>query len=292
MDSKLIGKLLKKKRKELHLSQSEMSKDVLSYSYYSKVERGIHDINIQDLINILTNHNINVYLFFKELGVISEREEWVACLQKIQKAFYLQKITDLENLQSNISNSTKLGTLKKEELIELIILVKYIIENKVSSLPEKTKKYFKHTFMNYENWDNNSLQIFAWSMVIYRSFELTYLVKRIVKKYSNIEEYKIYTQVLIASIIVNYLVNIYNNTTEKKDMAFIHQCWTFLKRMPYTETLGMYKMMGKCVLALIEDDNETVELIISSWRVCGLDSLIQRLPKKIVNSDNLNINKI
>jgi DNA-binding XRE family transcriptional regulator len=40
-----IGEALKETRKRLHLSQTEMAGNVLTKSYYSKIERGIHEIN-------------------------------------------------------------------------------------------------------------------------------------------------------------------------------------------------------------------------------------------------------
>lgn len=48
-----IGEALKKERKELELSQTEMAGDVLTKSYYSKIERNQYEIKVIDLIKIL-----------------------------------------------------------------------------------------------------------------------------------------------------------------------------------------------------------------------------------------------
>ncbi|ERJ41732.1 hypothetical protein N581_06030 [Lactobacillus jensenii MD IIE-70(2)] len=63
-----IGEALKITRKKLNLSQSEMAGDVLTKSYYSKIERGIHEINAQDLIDILNLHGIRIQDFFEEFN--------------------------------------------------------------------------------------------------------------------------------------------------------------------------------------------------------------------------------
>ena len=55
-----IGKELKKLRLELGLSQTEMVGDILTKSYYSKIERGLHEINAKDLIEILERNRVNI----------------------------------------------------------------------------------------------------------------------------------------------------------------------------------------------------------------------------------------
>ena len=45
-----IGEALKKERKDLGLTQTEMAGNILTKSYYSKVERGQHEIKAIDLI--------------------------------------------------------------------------------------------------------------------------------------------------------------------------------------------------------------------------------------------------
>ena len=59
----MIGPLLKKKRKELNLSQENFVKDVLSVSQYSRVEQGKQDLKVGDLLKILINNNIEINSF-------------------------------------------------------------------------------------------------------------------------------------------------------------------------------------------------------------------------------------
>ncbi len=62
-----IGEALKKERKDLSLTQTEMAGNILAKSYYSKVERGQHEIKAIDLIEILRLHNIEVSRFFSQI---------------------------------------------------------------------------------------------------------------------------------------------------------------------------------------------------------------------------------
>lgn len=63
----MIGETLKKEQKELGLSQTKMAGDVLTKSYYSKIERNQYEIKATDLIKILRLHDIDVIHFFKIL---------------------------------------------------------------------------------------------------------------------------------------------------------------------------------------------------------------------------------
>ena len=62
-----IGEALKQTRKSMKLSQTEMAGDVLSTSYYSKIERGLNDIQTQDLIDLLKQHGLQASIFLERI---------------------------------------------------------------------------------------------------------------------------------------------------------------------------------------------------------------------------------
>lgn len=61
-----IGEALKKERKDLGLTQTEMAAGVISTAHYSKIERDKHDISAYDLFEILTKNNISLLDFIKK----------------------------------------------------------------------------------------------------------------------------------------------------------------------------------------------------------------------------------
>ena len=63
-----IGEALLNLRKQLGLTQTEMAANVVSTSFYSKVERNILDIGTNDLLQILDKHQINATYFFENLN--------------------------------------------------------------------------------------------------------------------------------------------------------------------------------------------------------------------------------
>ncbi|MDB6244758.1 helix-turn-helix domain-containing protein [Lactobacillus amylovorus] len=62
-----IGEALRQERLRLNLSQSQMAGDVLTKSFYSKVERDLCSIRANDLLSILSLHNIDYSYFFEKL---------------------------------------------------------------------------------------------------------------------------------------------------------------------------------------------------------------------------------
>lgn len=97
----LVGSALKNTRKELGLSQKEMVGSVLSVSYYSKVERNLFDINVNDLMRILTLHGIDVVRFFRKIKTnkLSEQE---ILTKKLQQAFYEQNLDKINHIVTRI----------------------------------------------------------------------------------------------------------------------------------------------------------------------------------------------
>lgn len=58
-----IGKALKQLRLHAGLTQDQMAAGIISESYYSKVERDIHNIDAKLLIDILRVHGFDVISF-------------------------------------------------------------------------------------------------------------------------------------------------------------------------------------------------------------------------------------
>ena len=63
-----VGEALKQIRLQAGLTQTQMTAGVVSESFYSKVERGVHAIDVQTLINILSAHHMDVVHFFSLLN--------------------------------------------------------------------------------------------------------------------------------------------------------------------------------------------------------------------------------
>ena len=62
-----IGEALKQARLHRGLTQEQMANGIISESFYSKVERDVHQIDTNLLLNILISQHIDVGSFFSRI---------------------------------------------------------------------------------------------------------------------------------------------------------------------------------------------------------------------------------
>lgn len=92
-----IGEALKKERKDLGLTQTEMAGDILTKSYYSKVV---------DLIEILRLHDIDISRFFSQIETNQKinNEEYIS---KLHRAYYHKNLEQLSELQKQLKKEVQ-----------------------------------------------------------------------------------------------------------------------------------------------------------------------------------------
>ncbi|WP_304677052.1 helix-turn-helix domain-containing protein [uncultured Lactobacillus sp.] len=265
----LIGSALKNKRKELGLSQKEMVGSILSVSYYSKVERNLFDINVNDLTKILALHGIDIIRFFQEIKTnkISKQE---ILTKKLQQAFYehnLDKINDV---------IVQLNELKyNDHLILLAKLMKCSIQNNLKLISSEEKRKIKSEIFNTDNWDTFSLQLFSTSMLIFNFEELTAMVNSIFNHFKMIKSSNKYVQELIASIAINYLQNCYNNNNTKN----INQALKQIELLPEDPLFIGYKELALYYKAVFNKDNLSKIAIRKILSESGYNNFFELLPK-------------
>ncbi|MEK3617388.1 Rgg/GadR/MutR family transcriptional regulator [Lactobacillus crispatus] len=201
-----IGEALKLERKQLNLSQSKMAGNILTKSFYSKVERDICSIRANDLLQILSLHNIDYSSFFKKVENNTNKHHIskIDCDNLLHTAYYqkdLSKITELEKMLNDRNNSE----LNLDNIRAQIIIIKAAISNTLAQISNDEKQYIKKTIFETDNWTENSLRLFAISMSIFDPNEINSVVKNIIKNTHNINSLPEEKQKIISAILVNYL---------------------------------------------------------------------------------------
>ena len=99
-----IGEALRQERLRLNLSQSQMAGDVLTKSFYSKVERNLCSIRANDLLSILSLHNIDYSYFFEKLKFENNDNELseTECNNLLHAAYYNNDWSKILKLQELI----------------------------------------------------------------------------------------------------------------------------------------------------------------------------------------------
>ena len=112
-----IGEALLNLRKQLGLTQTEMAANVVSTSFYSKVERNIHDIGTNDLLQILNKHQINATYFFENLNDKENISEDI--MNRISVAFEQKSKDKLLKIKDSINTDTaKEISIKRHKFME------------------------------------------------------------------------------------------------------------------------------------------------------------------------------
>lgn len=113
-----IEKELKKVRKTYGLTQREMSAGVLKPSYYGLIERGVRQISIKDLLELLKQNGISIYEFF---SVFDERTVKQRKLEnRIQMAYLtrnedeIDDLLELKKIKANKLQKLQLQLVKAE----------------------------------------------------------------------------------------------------------------------------------------------------------------------------------
>ena len=102
-----IGEALKQERNKLSLTQSAMAADIISPSFYSKVENNLHEINVNDLLAILNVHSIDISAFFRKISTNPQIDyfDFTLFTNKILNIWHQQNIEEVSSLRKELDLS-------------------------------------------------------------------------------------------------------------------------------------------------------------------------------------------
>lgn len=261
-----IGKSLRETRLAAGLTQTEMVAGVVSESFYSKVERGIHSIDADTLIEILKANHINPVQFFSK-----------TLDGPIQESPHKKSLQDASFMANKIANSAnkrdleKLGQLKKEidqaeeQGKPYYIWIPYILElmtawitHSTDDISEPVKKKIQHLskgnnwgFLNYEYLGMAFIaltpeQVLNFSHTAYQSY---------VKNSENILSYT--NTVGIANLVIDFLMYAYIHNFNKELCA---ETFAFFdKNIPYEASFYQHRVIVRLYKTLFDNDTEKVD---------------------------------
>lgn len=169
-----IGEALRTERIKLGLTQNEMSSDIVSRSFYAKVEAGKNKIAADRLFRILFLHNIDISEFndliqktynSDENNLRNDLEE------KMAEAFSNKDVDSLTEYCQKIIASTSDNILK----LRALVTVAYF-KGDLKSIDDATKQKLKEEFDEGNNWTvrPDLLRLFANTMPLWAQDELDF----------------------------------------------------------------------------------------------------------------------
>jgi len=198
-----IGKTLKQYRLHAHLTQKEMAAGVVTESFYSKVERSVHSIKADTLIDILIAHHFDVIDFFTRLGYQDKIADPNYPLQ-VQISF-AQNRKDLQALDKIAKKIKNEGVASPSFWLEISLQNAYAwILHSNEMVSPKMKEKFKSVILN-DDWNRKSYHYLSQGIVLLDIDEAFPLVKSAFEAYKKNKENDIFTLQFVSLIAVNYL---------------------------------------------------------------------------------------
>lgn len=270
--NKKMGEILKKIRIEKKLTQSEFAHNVISESFYSKVERGKNELNAVDLLNLLQVNNINKEDFFAQLNSKSNNDLQRDLKVQLLNAYSLGDKEKINTLNKQIQNSDYHTNIKISSL-----LIEAVVNNRVEELTYKEKNQIKRSFFEVDDWTRNitTLQLLCNSMVIFNLDELVLFMKNLEHAYEGkLDKYSFDVQRIIAAICINYFHNCYVYSDFKKaDIGF--KIIDHLAKIP---DLGIYIIVTNFYRSFFKNDKENCKKITDFLNENDLEEITSRLP--------------
>lgn len=275
-----IGAALKVTRKKLNLSQSEMAGNILTKSYYSKIERGIHEINAQDLIDILNLHGIRIQVFFEEFNFEKNtfgKSNFDHLHRLVGNAYYqkdtdgLLKVIDAIDKFPNSQNNRLARGLRVEAKL-LYQGLKYGPEK----IDEETIREVKQLMFNSDNWDELSLTLLSVSLSFFKNDELSAIIKAIVTR-NKPDKLTSRNREIVSSILINYLAYSYNRKITKG--AALSLTFSWLSELDSSPKNCLTKIYANYFQMLLSGNKEKANQIRQFLNDNGMEDLTRYLAR-------------
>ena len=257
----------------MRISQSEMARGVLSTSYYSKIERGLNDIQTQDLIDLLKQHGLRASAFLERLEDEDNENDLahknLMWQKQFQDAYYHQQIERLEDLKTEI-RKYKDQSQNTFNLYALVVFSIASLKKQINQISENIKQRVRQIVFDSDEWSESTLQIFAMTMMIYDPEDMDILVNSIFKSYRNVSNLSGRLQEIISAIAVNYLANVYVQG-RKVNLKLVYH---FISELPEIPRNAFAKIIANYYRACFAGEDSEADQIIKFMRNNGMSHLI------------------
>ena len=273
-----IGEALRTERIKLGLTQNEMSSDIVSRSFYAKVEAGKNKIAADRLFRILFLHNIDISEFndliqktynSDENNLRNDLEE------KMAEAFSNKDVDSLTEYCQKIIASTSDNILK----LRALVTVAYF-KGDLKSIDDATKQKLKEEFDEGNNWTvrPDLLRLFANTMPLWAQDELDFWVGRLL---SSVRKTKFSSLMLerYLRIFENYLVTCYDRKIRNNTHGnHVEEIIKYIIANTDTYYLMIYRINALYMRALFTNQYQEAEEIKKDMKKYGYENMINNWP--------------
>lgn len=260
-----VGTQLKKIRNLYGLTQTQMSAGVVTEPFYSRVERGISEIKIEDLLMLLEQNQISLYDFFEVFDDIAINQE--ALRNQIIEAVILRDLKTLKEIakQDSIHENTKLQ-------LELQLVIAEL-GNKIDELSDNMRRNMKYGILQVGAWNRKALWEFLITMPLYSYSELKLLMTTIIDWQKNSGYLDSLTVEMLADVVITYI----KLSFKEKKFTEVKKMLKFIKQIPDIPVIMLQKLVAQYYAALLADDKDKLVQIEKILRVSGYEQYLFNL---------------
>ena len=262
-----IGEALKSRRLHAGMSQTEMAAGIVSESFYSKVERGVHAIDAETLIKILSVHHFDVTGFFAQINNQSSTGPFFELTSEITFAQNRRDVKALDKIKRKIENGEVQAPLWLKFKLELAYAWALHSNDQIST---EMKKKIKKLVLN-ENWDRTSYHFLSQAVIFLDVDDSKQLVEAAYAAYRKHPATDTFTLQFMAFITINYLNCCYHQHANK---SYTESTFNFLQELPVDPAIGLEKLIGKFYQAVFSGDEQKARSLKSIIQDCGYASII------------------
>ncbi len=257
-----FGEQLKKTRTLLGLTQKEMAAGIVTGSFYSRVEHGQHDMNVDDLLQILNVHQVSLYDFFEGFTTIKSTH------QKIQEQLILAFSERNIDLIRKLEKSTNDYKLKLEAQ-----LMTAILQDTIEGVPKKLKHEIKKNILMINSWNEKSLWELTIAIPIFQPSELKLLTGPIFEKYDQFDLRDGRLLSALANFELTYLIHLVNEGEQEDSLKLMQK----ISDLPEGSEIFFQKLLAKWYWAKFKNDTETISMINNLLSECDYDRYVKGL---------------
>lgn len=277
-----IGELLKDYRISQKKTQKQWAKDVISPSFYAKVEKNLSRISAEDLIELLHSNQIPVIDFFSKLNQkdksINQQELEINRL--INEAYYQNSKKRLQQIRDLVAESELPN--KNDELL-LIDTYIAVISKDLTMLDKEVIDKMKEKVFNISNFDEDGLIMYCNFMSFYDLNSNLLLSKRIIKQLVGSSSVRIQEKIL--AIIINMLIFCIRNERFEETEVFVN----YADQIKTKPEVFFYKLLIPAFYNIVKyQDNhdqkylDETEIIIKSIKLAGMPDYGKELEELLV----------
>lgn len=281
-----IGDALKNLRLQSKLTQQEMASTVMSESFYSKVERNLHRIDAETLIELLSVHNFDIVKFMNQLVLKKRTEGKLGKLDsELLHAQYHEELLALNRMRKEIDESGE-----KSEYLQMRIREAYawVLNSDEYFKPREVSK-IKSVMKHSDSWSIMTLEYLNQVMVVIGPEDAYTCLTEVIRSYEKEPEIDLYTLIDLAKTCIFFIRFAWYKGGSKSDvLRVIHFLCDELPDLP---EIGMFKLLAQLYLSALDKDEEKQKILGDAMEYSGYDYLMNHKVTLMgkSNSENKNL---